>query len=203
MGTGAVAAQLPAPSAVEVRDQHQQPVLGRMDVGCEDHDLLFELFECVDVGERVECGGRRRRGGLLRVDLCRLAYAQQAKCGPSVKTVRGVNESDSRHRSDLRVGVSCDTEHTPHIASDSQRLRMLQEVRIGANRLQNIRSKANSPQGSERRDQESESAPVPDPRQTAISKSVKKLSVTAGSCVRAAHSRHTAAPADGVATNSR
>ena len=67
----------PAHRAARLRQVGQQPVSGCVDVRREDHDLLFEFFERVGIGERVECriGPMIRR--ILRRGLAQTEGAEQ------------------------------------------------------------------------------------------------------------------------------
>jgi hypothetical protein len=51
-----MAAQLPAPSSVELGDEGEEPVGGGMDMGRQRGDLVLQLFQGIGVGEGI---GRR------------------------------------------------------------------------------------------------------------------------------------------------
>jgi hypothetical protein len=57
MGTGAMASELPAPAAIEVGNQDQEPVSGGMDVGRQGGDLFLQLLQSIGIVEGVREGG--------------------------------------------------------------------------------------------------------------------------------------------------
>ena len=60
MGAGPVASELPAPETVELGYQGEEPVLARVEVSGQEHDLFFERLDPNNVRRRLAL--RRRRG---------------------------------------------------------------------------------------------------------------------------------------------